>query len=232
MRSTNGSIHHPHNTTKVGGTMEAKELLYGLNARTHFLGIVAGRPGTIADVSLHDLTYDDMRAIPPNQNPIVWLIWHIARCEDAVNLLAFGEEQVVDRDNWTSRMHCDRRDFGTGMTAEDVADFARTVDVQAVLDYHTAVGERTRERLKTITIEDLMSVDDDRLDRLVEEGIVIGDGLWVHEARLYAGWTAAQFLTWLAGSHNYLHLGECQAVRGQLGKSLDPRSLITANQAS
>jgi hypothetical protein len=182
-------------------------------------------------MTIFGLTYDDMRQIPPNQNPVVWLIWHIARTEDSINLQAFGDEQVLDQDDWMKRMRCERRDMGTGMTADEVADFARTVDVQAVLDYYSAVGKRTRDRIRSLSDAELMAIPDKHRERALQEGgLVVGEGgKWVVEADMARGRPVFGYLIWTAAGHNFLHLGECQAVRGQLGKPFDPRSLIPAS---
>jgi hypothetical protein len=212
--------------------LEAQRLLARNNKLTHFAGIIEGRPTTPADMMVFGLTYEDMRQIPPKQNPIVWLIWHNARSEDAINLQAFGKAQVLDEEGWMERMRCDRRDIGTGMTAEEVSEFARTVDVQAVLDYYTAVGQRTRDHLRTLSDEDLMAVPDDHRERALHGGLVVGEGKWVTEANTSQGRPVYGYLLFNAAGHNFMHLGECGAVRGQLGKPFDPRSLITATTAS
>jgi hypothetical protein len=83
-------------------------------------------------------------------NSIVWLLWHTARVEDvAVNLIVLACRQVLD-EAWTTRMNYTRRDIGTGMTADEVAEFSETVDTNAVLAYRAAVGTRTREVIPTL----------------------------------------------------------------------------------
>ena len=49
-----------------------------------------------------DLTDDQMRLRPqPHMNPIAWLLWHIARCEDlGVNRLIANRPDVLDGEGW------------------------------------------------------------------------------------------------------------------------------------
>jgi hypothetical protein len=78
-------------------------------------------------------------------NSLVWLLWHMARTEDvAVNLVVVAGRQVYD-EGWARRLAPGRRDIGTGMTDDEVADFTARVDVAAVRAYRSAVGRRTRE---------------------------------------------------------------------------------------
>jgi len=79
------------------------------------------------------LTEAQLRQCVDRHDSIVWLLWHVARVEDfMINTCVRGVEQVFDRGGWQSRLGVSRRDIGTGMTAEQVAQFSAQVDVAAV----------------------------------------------------------------------------------------------------
>jgi hypothetical protein len=44
---------------------------------------------------LHGLSEAQMRLRPYGLNSIAWLVWHMTRCEDALNIL-MGRSQVLD----------------------------------------------------------------------------------------------------------------------------------------
>jgi DinB superfamily len=55
----------------------------------------------------------------PVVNSLAWLIWHMARVEDAgVNRLVANRPQVLDEGNWGERMQVPIRHHGTGMTTQ------------------------------------------------------------------------------------------------------------------
>ena len=68
------------------------------------------------------LSERELRGRPhPKANTIVWLVWHIARVEDVgVNRFVVDGRQVMDRDDWVTRLRVTRRDVGTGMTDAEV----------------------------------------------------------------------------------------------------------------
>jgi DinB family protein len=109
-------------------------------------------------------------------NPLAWLVWHMARCEDAaVNALVGDQPQVID-DGWPARLGVARRDVGTGMTMADVRDLSAAVDLVALSEYWKAVGERTPGAVRGLTPADLDAVvGPARVRRaVVERGIVVG----------------------------------------------------------
>ena len=164
-----------------------------------------------------DLDEDQMRrGVQPGVNPIAWLVWHIVRGEDgAMSMLVCDGPQVFD-DEWRERLGVRRREVGTGMTADEVADVSATVDLAALRAYSQAVGHRTRQLVTAIRPADLDEVViDARVRRAVGE-LVTGpavDDLFRH----WRGLTRGHFLVWLALTHSYEHLGQADLVRGMLG---------------
>src|SRR5262249_60875424 len=75
-------------------------------------------------------------------NSLVWLLWHMARTEDAaVNAVVAGRDQVLD-DDWIRRMKVPWRIIGTGMTDDEVGEMTARADVAAARAYRSAGGLR------------------------------------------------------------------------------------------
>jgi hypothetical protein len=75
--------------------------------------------------------------VHPAANPLAWLLWHMARIEDAaVNLLICDGPQVLNEE-WLVRLKVGRRDIGPGMTMAEVVDLSAKIDsgfTQGVLE--------------------------------------------------------------------------------------------------
>lgn len=66
---------------------------------------------------LTGLTEAQMRMRPhPAVNTIVWLVWHMARCEDVpMNRFVANRPQVLGEGNWLKRLNLSRQDIGTNI---------------------------------------------------------------------------------------------------------------------
>ena len=87
------------------------------------------------------LSDEQMRSRPqPMVNSLAWLIWHMARVEDAgINRLVANRTQVLDEGGWGEQMHIPIRHHGTGMTSEEVTELSNQIDLPSLRAYHTAV---------------------------------------------------------------------------------------------
>ncbi|MGB8860995.1 MAG: DUF664 domain-containing protein [Ilumatobacteraceae bacterium] len=105
-------------------------------------------------------------------NPIGWLVWHLARVEDAQVAEAMGVEQVWQDGTWAQRfgLAADPHNSGYGHTPAEVAE-VRPEGIEALFGYFEAVAERTRNWLQQLTPADLDRIVDDRWDPPVSLGV-------------------------------------------------------------
>jgi uncharacterized damage-inducible protein DinB len=108
----------------------------------------------------------------PGTNPIGWLLWHIARVEDAQVAELRGDEQLWAGGPWAARFGLapDPANHGYGHTPADVAA-VRPEGVEALRDYARAVRARTDEFLATLTSDDLDRIVDEAWDPPVTMGV-------------------------------------------------------------
>jgi len=128
-------------------------------------GLVLDALGRVRDMvreAVKDLSAEEMLA-PPKPH-IAWLVWHIARVQDAnfSGLLARPQLWIADRWHERFKMAPDPRDYGSGHrhTCEQVDAFAVT-DKQLLMAYHDAVFDQTKRYLSTVTNADLNRVLDE-----------------------------------------------------------------------
>jgi len=167
------------------------------------------------------LSDEQMRLRPgPRLNSLVWLLWHMARTEDAaVNPVVAARDQVLDED-WIRRMDVPWRTIGTGMTTDEVTEMSTRADVAAVRAYRSAVGRRTQEVVRALRPEawdEIVEVPDIR--RAAADGALRD---WVEGASYpWLGWTRAEQLASSALRHNSAHIGEAVTIRSLAGVGLD-----------
>ena len=164
---------------------------------------------------------DQQMRIRPGKglNSLVWLLWHMARTEDAaVNPVVAGRDQVLDEE-WVRRMNVPWRIIGTGMTDNEVTEMTARADVAAVRAYRSAVGLRTREVVQALRVD---AWDEIIGDEDIKRAAVTGAFRdWVDGAGYpWLGWTRGDQLASSALRHNAAHIGEAVTVRGLAGLGL------------
>ncbi|MFD1718209.1 mycothiol transferase [Georgenia deserti] len=107
----------------------------------------------------------------PQANSISWLIWHLARGQDAQVADVAGTEQAWTADGWAERMALpfDDWDTGYGHTSDQVAQVR--MGAEDLLGYLEDVHRRTVQYLTTLTEADLDEVIDESWDPPVTRGV-------------------------------------------------------------
>ncbi len=142
-----------------------------------------GRLPPLCHEAVEGLTPEQLVQPPaPGANTIGWLVWHLARIQDAQIAELIDADQLWVNGDWASRfgLEPDPDNHGYGHTPEQVLQ-VRPESSQALLDYLAAVGERTTAMLAGLTADDLDRVVDRNWDPPVTLGVrlvsVADDGL-------------------------------------------------------
>jgi hypothetical protein len=169
-------------------------------------------------VSWRDLSEEQMRAMPHGMNSIAWLIWHMARTEDAAIAHFVGDGRQVLDEGWYERLGVSERHIGTAMTKEEAAALSAAVDMESLRGYRDAVGLRTRAIAQALPAAHWdVPVGEERLEAYRESGACPEKAPGLIE--FYRGKRKGWFLSWVACGHNYAHLGQCALVRALLRRS-------------
>lgn len=196
--------------------MDAKQLFLGQHAIVHSSEMAAGGEWSIVDSILNGLTDAQMRSRSgKGTNSIAWLLWHMARTEDVtMNVLVAGRPQVLDEEGWLERLNV-RKDIGTSMNDDEVADFSAQVNVEAIREYRNAVGRRTREIVQNLSPGEWdQKVDPARVEMLLSEGALVEGAIRL--AKFWGDKTKGFLLAMPATGHNFMHLAEAITVRREL----------------
>ena len=162
---------------------------------------------------------DWMRQRPdPRVNSIAWILWHLARVEDAgINRFVVDRPQVLDDEPWMQRMNVPWRHNGSGMTSPEVDDLSRRIDLATLREYSAAIRARTTDVIQQLDWDDL----DEILTPQRVQAVVIDEGLaHSHVDELvanYTGWTKGRALMNFGMTHPYQHVGEIEVIGSLLG---------------
>jgi hypothetical protein len=154
----------------------------------------------------------------PALNPIAWILWHSARCEDVgVNRLLVDRRQVLEDGAWPSCLGVDDRRLGTGMTKREVTELSERLSLPDLAAYRTAVTERTVEVIVELPSEELSrQLAVERLQQVfMEEGA--GGNAATQLVEAYAGHTKGWLLGHLALTHPFYHMGQAFVLRAMFG---------------
>jgi hypothetical protein len=132
-----------------------------------------GRIPPLARRAIDGVSPDRLVEAPgPGRNTIAWLVWHLARVQDAQIAELASDNQLWTSGDWAERigLAADPRDTGYAHSPEQVAA-VRPPDGQVLLDYLDAVAARTEAYLKDLSADDLDQVVDERWDPPVTLGV-------------------------------------------------------------
>jgi uncharacterized damage-inducible protein DinB len=132
-----------------------------------------GRVEESMRLTLDGLSVEQLVARPvESANSIGWLAWHLARVEDDhVSDLA-GRPQAWVADGWHARFErpADPHDTGFRDSPEQVGSL-RPASAHVLLDYYTAVHQRSIEYVRGLSSADLDRVIDEAWDPPVTVGV-------------------------------------------------------------
>lgn len=137
------------------------------------------------------LTKEDFCAIPfihaegYHSKTVAYSIWHIIRIEDiVVNSLIRREQEVFFEKNYDQKIGADLITTGNELVKQEIAEFSKKLDIEALYEYALAVKECTDAWLKSIRYEELKRTFGDEDKNLISElGVVSQDehAVWLIE---------------------------------------------------
>lgn len=190
------------------------EMFLDQHAMLHSGKITNAGTWSFQDALLEDTSEAQIRRIPRgSEHSIAWILWHIARIEDVtMNLLVAGSPQIFLENKWSQRMKTTVLHTGNAMEPQEVSELSQAVDIESLLAYRLAVGQRTREIVSRLQPGDLKrKVDPARLQRVTDEGAVVEEARGVLD--YWSKRDVAGLLLMPATRHNLVHLNEALKLK-------------------
>jgi hypothetical protein len=194
----------------------AVDLFMVQHAMLHSLGNQPPLEWSFSDEVWDELPEDKARGLPAvGEHSIAWLIWHLARCEDAaMNVVVAGKDQILLQDEWLRRMNINRYDTGNAMNQTEIQEFSLRVNLEELRTYRRTVGLQTHQIVKHLLPEELNGkAGPTCLDRLRNEGAVVEEAWDI--AKYWCRSTVAGLLLMPATRHNMVHLNEALRLKAK-----------------
>nr|WP_314461266.1 DinB family protein [uncultured Clostridium sp.] len=191
-------------------TEEAKKIFLDIHKQLHRSNI-KDREENETDRLFGDLEPWEYAVMPGRDDEtIAWVVWHISRIEDlTMGILAARGNQLFDED-WCRKINSPIKDTGNAFTDEEIMAFSKQVNCQELLNYRSAVGERTREIVSRFTFEDMKrDVNKADLMKIQRDGGVTSqkESAWLLE--FWGTKDVAGLLLMPPTRHVMLHLNDC-----------------------
>lgn len=158
------------------------------------------------------------KRIYPEINPLAWILWHIARTEDASINLLIGHQSQVFSEEWMAKLRVARRDFGIGMTIAEVDALSAEIDLMALDAYWIAVGDRTATVVRALTPAALDEViSQEQLHWAIVDEHMVEGSMGASLEEYWKDMTKGYCLVYLPFTHIYEHIGQADLMRGLVG---------------
>ncbi len=180
------------------------------------LGTMGG--WSFEDEVMSGLDETALRLIPSKaEHSILWIIWHLARCEDlTMNVLVAGLDQVFIRQGWKDRLRPPIDHTGNAIDINEVKQFSAGVDPETLKAYRLAVGSSTRQVASGLDPLELnQKVDPARILKVRQSGAVLPAAEAIVD--YWSKRTIAGLLLMPPTRHCFTHLNEALRIRHSLG---------------
>jgi hypothetical protein len=191
----------------------ALQLFLIQHAMLHSARIAQNSVWSFEDEIFGNLDEEKCRRVPVNcDHSIAWCLWHMARIEDVtMNMLVGGVPQIMG-EKWLKSLRISAIDTGNMMDEANVFKLSSSIDLDALRSYRLAVGRKTREIVLKLKAVDLkQKVDPTRLQRLLDEGIVLESAKDLID--YWSKRTIAGMLLMPPTRHNFVHLNEASRLK-------------------
>ncbi|WP_238886603.1 DinB family protein [Clostridium sp. YIM B02551] len=195
---------------------EAMKLCLELHAMVHASSMSHMNEKTFEDELWEGLNEEIIRtAINSKGRTIAYGIWHSTRIEDiTMNLLVDDCEQVIDRGDFIKNINSTIYDTGNELTAEEILEFSKHINIEELKRYRIEVGRRTEEIIKKLTTTDMKrKIPKERLQRVIDKKAVSEDESAVWLIDFWGRKNVSGLILMPALRHHIVHINESIAAK-------------------
>ncbi len=132
-----------------------------------------------------------------------------------MNILVAGGEQLLEREGWLDKMGTNIKDTGNAANAVKIARLSHMLDLDNLMAYRIAVGQRTRQIVSQLTPYELkQKVHPDRIIQVRLTGSMVAGTSDILD--YWSKRTVAGLLLKPPTRHCFLHLNEALRIKHAL----------------
>ena len=201
---------------------EAIQLCLELHGSVHPAEVSGADTPTLFDELWRGLSRFSFETMPTEKDvTIAWNIWHITRIEDlTANILIADNPQMLN-DEWLGSLGTTVCDTGNAMTDGEILSLSRSLDMDELCAYRTAVGRRTRETVSNLSVADLKrKMKPESVQRILAEGGVTEhkDSIWLLD--FWGKKNVAGILLMPITRHQIMHISDSFKLKERMAKKL------------
>lgn len=142
--------------------------------------------------------------------PLCWQFWHTYRIEDLVSNILMADQDQIFNDEWQNRIGASITDTGNALEPDEIIEFGKKINVQALKDYMIEVGKNSRKIIENLTLDEVKSmVPEEWVMRILEVGGVTTDFRSVWLLVFWGRLTRAGMILTPLTYHHMMHLPAC-----------------------
>lgn len=199
---------------------EAKTLFLDIHKKLHLSNISKEEENEV-DQLFADLETWEYSVMPASKDEtIAWVVWHIARIEDLTMGILVGEGEQLFNEDWKQRMNAPITDSGNALDDNGIMHLSKSLIIEELLRYRSAVGMRTRQIVADLQPGDMVrKVTPQAIEKIRLEGGVTDeeDSRWLLD--YWGGKDVAGLLLMPPTRHMMLHINDCfkwkEAIRAK-----------------
>lgn len=136
---------------------EAKQLFLELHSKLHLSSITRTSPNEV-DNLLNDLAPHEFNIMPTSKDQtIAWVLWHTARIEDLTMGILVAEGKQLFDGEWKKQLNT-ISDTGNALSKDEIVQLSRKLNIETLIAYRNAVGQRTLKIVKSLSANDMKRV--------------------------------------------------------------------------
>lgn len=195
---------------------EAVELFLELHAMVH-----CSEMSNINSVTFEDELWEGLdeltirSAVNEKGRTIAYGLWHSARIEDiTMNVLVNNSKQIIYTENWIEKINSTIISTGNELSAEEILEFSKNINIEQLKNYRIAVGRKTEEIIKNLEPQDMKrKVKKEDLERIIDERSVSKDESAVWLIDFWGRKNVAGLLLMPAARHHVVHINESLSAK-------------------
>jgi hypothetical protein len=171
-----------------------------------------------------ELSREDFNAIPYinadgyHSKTIAYSLWHIFRIEDIVaHTLIKEDEQVIFKGDFQKKIGSPIITTGNELVKQEIADFSKGLDLNALYEYIFEVKQSTESLLKELSFDDLKrKISDERKELLKSLHVVSEDESAIWLVDYWCNKDVRGLIQMPFSRHWIMHIEACLRIRNKI----------------